>query len=220
MKYDSQLCKLVSARALTQDVYDFVLECPSLAALARPGQFAQKQRVVPVAAGGVQVGPARFCLRRKHPVAQRHGRKIRHALPPPAPCGPGRKAEFPQQRFAGCIPRGFGPKIGRGLRVKTAGRPQQPLCQETAVPALPPGGVYPQPKPAFQPPAADRLPLFVQNRVRPFAAQFHAAALPLCSVLYHSGRPGGCQALPGGKMARFHICFTGKQNQFHNLRVY
>ena len=41
MKYDSQLCKLVSARALTQDVYDFVLECPPLAALARPGQFAQ-----------------------------------------------------------------------------------------------------------------------------------------------------------------------------------
>ena len=41
MKYDSQVCKLVSARQLTGDVYDFVLACPELAALASPGQFAQ-----------------------------------------------------------------------------------------------------------------------------------------------------------------------------------
>ena len=41
MKYDSKLCKLVSARALTKDVFDFVLECHELAALANPGQFAQ-----------------------------------------------------------------------------------------------------------------------------------------------------------------------------------
>lgn len=41
MKYDSKLCKLLSARALTKDVFDFVLECPELAALANPGQFAQ-----------------------------------------------------------------------------------------------------------------------------------------------------------------------------------
>lgn len=41
MKYDSTLCKLLSARVLTKDVFDFVLECPELAALANPGQFAQ-----------------------------------------------------------------------------------------------------------------------------------------------------------------------------------
>ena len=41
MKYDSKLCKLLSARALTKDVFDFVLECPELTALANPGQFAQ-----------------------------------------------------------------------------------------------------------------------------------------------------------------------------------
>ena len=41
MKYDSQVCKLVSARQLSGDVYDFVLACPELAALASPGQFAQ-----------------------------------------------------------------------------------------------------------------------------------------------------------------------------------
>lgn len=41
MKYDSKLCKLVSSRALTKDVFDFVLECPELATLANPGQFAQ-----------------------------------------------------------------------------------------------------------------------------------------------------------------------------------
>lgn len=41
MKYDSKLCKLLSARALTKDVFDFALECPELAALANPGQFAQ-----------------------------------------------------------------------------------------------------------------------------------------------------------------------------------
>ncbi len=41
MKYDSKFCKLLSARALTKDVFDFVLECPELAALANPGQFAQ-----------------------------------------------------------------------------------------------------------------------------------------------------------------------------------
>ena len=41
MKYDSKFCKLLSARALTKDVFDFALECPELAALANPGQFAQ-----------------------------------------------------------------------------------------------------------------------------------------------------------------------------------
>ena len=41
MKYDSKTCKLLSAQALTKDVFDFVLEAPELAALANPGQFAQ-----------------------------------------------------------------------------------------------------------------------------------------------------------------------------------
>ena len=41
MKYDSKTCKLLSARALTKDVFEFVLEAPELAALANPGQFAQ-----------------------------------------------------------------------------------------------------------------------------------------------------------------------------------
>ena len=41
MKYDSKPCKLLSARQLTGDVFDFVLEAPALAAMARPGQFAQ-----------------------------------------------------------------------------------------------------------------------------------------------------------------------------------
>ena len=41
MKYDSKTCKLLSVRALTKDVFDFVLEAPELAALANPGQFAQ-----------------------------------------------------------------------------------------------------------------------------------------------------------------------------------
>lgn len=41
MKYDSKPCKLLSAQALTSDVFDFVLEAPQLAAIAQPGQFAQ-----------------------------------------------------------------------------------------------------------------------------------------------------------------------------------
>lgn len=41
MKYDSKPCKLLSARQLTGDVFDFVLEAPALAAMAQPGQFAQ-----------------------------------------------------------------------------------------------------------------------------------------------------------------------------------
>lgn len=41
MKYDSKPCKLLSARQLTGDVFDFVLEAPALAAAAQPGQFAQ-----------------------------------------------------------------------------------------------------------------------------------------------------------------------------------
>ena len=36
-----QACKLLSARQLTGDVFDFVLEAPALAAMAQPGQFAQ-----------------------------------------------------------------------------------------------------------------------------------------------------------------------------------
>lgn len=41
MKYDSKPCRLLSARALSADVFDFVLAAPELAALALPGQFAQ-----------------------------------------------------------------------------------------------------------------------------------------------------------------------------------
>ena len=41
MKYDSKPCKLLSARQLNQDVFDFTLQAPELAALAAPGQFAQ-----------------------------------------------------------------------------------------------------------------------------------------------------------------------------------
>ena len=41
MKYDSKPCKLLSARQLTTDVFDFTLQAPELAALAVPGQFAQ-----------------------------------------------------------------------------------------------------------------------------------------------------------------------------------
>lgn len=41
MKYDSKPCKLLSAKALTKDVFDFVLSAPELAAVAQPGQFAQ-----------------------------------------------------------------------------------------------------------------------------------------------------------------------------------
>lgn len=41
MKYDSKPCKLLSAKALTTDVFDFVLSAPELAAVAQPGQFAQ-----------------------------------------------------------------------------------------------------------------------------------------------------------------------------------
>ena len=41
MKYDSKPCKLLSARQLTGDVFDFVLEASALAAAAQPGQFAQ-----------------------------------------------------------------------------------------------------------------------------------------------------------------------------------
>ena len=40
-RYDSVLGSLRRADRLTADVYDFVVECPQLAALAVPGQFAQ-----------------------------------------------------------------------------------------------------------------------------------------------------------------------------------
>ena len=41
MKYDSKLCKLLSVRKLTRDVFDFVLSASELATMAQPGQFAQ-----------------------------------------------------------------------------------------------------------------------------------------------------------------------------------
>jgi len=40
-KYDSQTCVLAEARKLTADIYDFLVESPSFAAQAHPGQFAQ-----------------------------------------------------------------------------------------------------------------------------------------------------------------------------------
>ena len=67
MKYDSKLCKLLSARALTKDVFDFVLECPELTALANPGQFAQirlpghtLRRPISICAIDKVAGPLRF----------------------------------------------------------------------------------------------------------------------------------------------------------------
>ncbi len=39
--YDSMISKLQRVERLTADVFDFTLECPELAAKARPGQFAQ-----------------------------------------------------------------------------------------------------------------------------------------------------------------------------------
>ena len=39
--YDSKIGKLLSAKQLTPDVYDFTVECPELALTALPGQFAQ-----------------------------------------------------------------------------------------------------------------------------------------------------------------------------------
>ena len=40
-EFDSQLCKIVSAKALTADVFDFRVSAPQLAEQASPGQFAQ-----------------------------------------------------------------------------------------------------------------------------------------------------------------------------------
>ena len=40
-KYDSQRGKLVSTKKLTADIFDFTVECPELAEIAVPGQFAQ-----------------------------------------------------------------------------------------------------------------------------------------------------------------------------------
>ncbi len=39
--FDSQLCKIVSAKALTAGIFDFRVSAPHLAELASPGQFAQ-----------------------------------------------------------------------------------------------------------------------------------------------------------------------------------
>ena len=39
--FDSQLCKIVSAKALTADVFDFCVSAPQLAEQASTGQFAQ-----------------------------------------------------------------------------------------------------------------------------------------------------------------------------------
>lgn len=41
MKFDSICCKLIDVERLTDDVYDFTVECPELAGKAVPGQFAQ-----------------------------------------------------------------------------------------------------------------------------------------------------------------------------------
>lgn len=40
-KFDSLRCRLEKAARLTADVFDYEFECPQLAEIARPGQFAQ-----------------------------------------------------------------------------------------------------------------------------------------------------------------------------------
>ncbi len=40
-KFDSLVCQLTAAREIAAGIYDFRLDCPALAAQAKPGQFAQ-----------------------------------------------------------------------------------------------------------------------------------------------------------------------------------
>lgn len=39
-KYDVKNCKILSAKQITEDIFDFIVYCPDFAPIAKPGQFA------------------------------------------------------------------------------------------------------------------------------------------------------------------------------------
>ena len=108
----------------------------------RPGQPAEKQGVVTVAAGGVQIQPARGQHSGKQPVYQLHGSQVGHSqaaqhtvrLHKPEPPRQG------ERRGIGRVGQRGG-KTAHGLGVESDVAAQNFLEQVAAVPLAPPPGI-------------------------------------------------------------------------------
>ena len=126
-------------QALVRAVHRLLLDIHGQHTAVLPGQTAQKQRVVSVAAGRIEIQPAGGHMQLQKLMAQLHSGQIRHtaAHQPPALR---HKVEPPRQSTA-CLVPGQGRGEACGLfRVQPAAAPQQLLYQIAAVAAPAPRG--------------------------------------------------------------------------------
>ena len=125
-------------------------------------QAAQEQRVVSVAAGGIQIQPARHQPHLQKVVAKLHRRKVRHAPPHQLVPG-GYKAELTRQRQTRFAVGQRGGEQAGGLGIQPAAAAQNFLDQIAAVaPPAPRGGNFQRGKNAvLHGGGADDLALFI-----------------------------------------------------------
>ena len=121
-------------QTLVRAVHRLLLDVHGQHTAVLPGQTAQKQRVVSVAAGRIEIQPAGGHMQFQKLMAQLHSGQIRHtaAHQPPALR---HKVKPPRQRPACLVPgQGSGEACGL-LRVQPAAAPQQLLYQIASVAA-------------------------------------------------------------------------------------
>ena len=126
-------------QALVRAVHRLLLDIHGQHTAVLPGQTAQKQCVVSVAAGRIEIQPAGGHMQLQKLMAQLHRGQIRHtaAHQPPALR---HKVEPPRQSTACLVPgQGRGETCGL-LRVQPAAAPQQFLYQIATVAAPAPRG--------------------------------------------------------------------------------
>ena len=180
---------------------------------------AQKQGVVTVAAGGVQIQPAgRHPLRQK-PVGQFHGGQVRYPLAA-KDAVPGQKTKFFCQRPGGRIVLLWQRRTERGghSRRKSIVAAQNFLEQIAPVSPSAPGRINHKAGqislPQHRLPDGDAL---LEQGV------FFSAVQNLHTITAFCVPPrlyGGCAGLSTRKNMGFHIFFTVERNCFHNWRVY
>ena len=159
----------------------------------RPGQTAQKFRVVAVAAGGIQVKAPRGQVGGQKFVAELHRRKVGH---PPAhqPVPGGDKTELGGQGPGGLVTGQRGGEAGFPFGVQAALPAQHLLDQVAAVAAAPPDGVNLHPEGvALQPGGANGRVFLVQRKQIVPATDLHVAKHPFFQK--DTSRPGGCQVV-------------------------
>ena len=183
-------------QALVRALHGLGLDVHAQHAAIRSGQTAEEQRIVSIAAGGVEIQPAGGQVRGQKLVTQLHRRQIGHAAAHKA-VALRHKVKPARQRAASLVAGQGRSEPGGLLRVKAAAAPQQLLYQIAAVAAPAPlrRDLQPQDRRTVHHGRADDLVFLVQSVVAFFLFDLHINYRRFCSCSGHSLSP--CSS-PGG----------------------